>query len=75
MIQYNTRSNIMKGIKFAKGLFTKVFTVVKVLRGYCPFGTAQPTKLDCPCIVYMKSSYGGEYCLYDNCYILMTFSS
>ena len=36
MIQYNTRSNIMKGIKFAKGLFSKVFTVVKVLHGYCP---------------------------------------
>ena len=30
MIQYNTRSNIMKGIKFAKGLFSKVFTDVKV---------------------------------------------
>ena len=36
MIQYNTRSNIMKGIKFAKGLFSKVFTYVKVLHGYCP---------------------------------------
>ena len=31
MIQYNTTSNIMKGIKIAKGLFSKVFTVVKVL--------------------------------------------
>ena len=26
----------MKGIKFAKGLFSKVFTDVKVLHGYCP---------------------------------------
>ena len=26
----------MKGITFEKCLFTKVFTVVKVLHGYCP---------------------------------------
>ena len=36
MKQYNTRSNIMKGIKFAKGLYTKVFTVVEVFHGHCP---------------------------------------